>query len=45
MAKPRCKSASAPPRWTHANTLIKDLMADRRYNTALLIDAGIYFGL
>jgi hypothetical protein len=45
MAKPRRKSATATLRWTQANTLIKGLMADRRYNTALLIGAGIYFGL
>ncbi|WP_420460078.1 tyrosine-type recombinase/integrase [Neolewinella sp.] len=45
MPKPRRKSATAPLRWTQANTLIKGLMADRRYNTALLIGAGIYFGL
>ena len=45
MAKPRRTSATAALRWTQATTLIKGLMADRRYNTALLIGAGIYFGL
>jgi hypothetical protein len=45
MAKPRRKSATATLRWTQANTLIKGLMADRRYNTALLIGTGIYFCL
>ena len=45
MPKPRRKSATAPLRWPQANTLIKGLMADRRYNTALLIGAGIYFGM
>ena len=45
MAKPRRKSVTAPLQWTQVNPLIKSLIADRRYNTALLIGAGIYFGL
>ena len=45
MAKSSRRSATAPLRWSQANTLIKGLVADRRYNTALLIGAGIYFGL
>ena len=44
-AEPRRKSATAALRLSQAHTLVKGLMADRRYNTALLIGAGIYFGL
>ena len=44
MAKPGQKTTTAPLRWSQASTLIKGLMADLNYNTALLVAAGIYFG-
>ena len=45
MAKPGQKTTTAPLRWSQASTLIKGLMTDHNYNTALLVAAGIYFGL
>lgn len=39
------KTETAPINWNQAQTLIKALMSDADYNTALLFAAGFYFGL
>lgn len=39
------KTETAPISWAQAQTVIKCLMADEEYNTALMFAAGFYFGL
>lgn len=39
------KTETAPISWAKAQTLIKALMSDQDYNTALLFASGFYFGL
>lgn len=39
------KTETAPIKWNQAQTLLKSLLQDDEYNTALLFAAGFYFGL
>lgn len=39
------KTETGPIKWNQAKTLITCEMEDGKYNTALMIAAGIYFGL
>lgn len=45
MSKKGQKTETAPIKWNQAKTLIVCAMNDERYNTALMLAAGIYFGL
>ena len=45
MAKKGQKTETAPIKWNQARTLITCAADDGKYNTALLLAAGIYFGL
>jgi len=45
MAKRGQKTETAPIKWNQAKTLIICAMEDKKYNTALMLATGIYFGL
>jgi len=45
MAKRGQKTETAPIKWNQAKTLITCAMEDEKYNTALMLASGIYFGL
>ncbi len=45
MAKKGQKTKTAPVKWNQAKALIIYSMNDGKYNTALMMAAGIYFGL
>ncbi len=45
MAKKGQKTETAPIKWNQAQTLITCTLNDGKYNTALLLASGFYFGL